>query len=262
MQKTIGAIALAAALATSGSALAEGPAKPTIVFVHGAFADSSGWNGVIEKLNQDGYRTLAAANPLRSVASDAASVAAVLKSIQGDVVLVGHSYGGFVISDPAVGQPNVKALVYVAAFVPEVGESAFSLSTRLPGSTLGDALQPVPLADGGTDLYIQPDKFHDQFAADVPEDMTALMAQTQRPATAAALNEAITAVAWKTVPSYLIYGELDRNIPAAVESFSAARAKLVRSIEIKGGSHALMVSHPAEVAALIEDAAVSVERVD
>ena len=149
----------------------------------------------------------------------------------------------------------MKALVYVAGFIPEVGESAFSLSTRFPGSTLGEALQPVPLADGNVDLYIQPAKFHGQFAADVPEDVTTLMAQTQRPVTQAALEELTTVATWKTVPSYLIYGELDLNIPAAVESFSAERAGVVRAVEIKGGSHALMISHPDEVTALIEEAA-------
>jgi pimeloyl-ACP methyl ester carboxylesterase len=261
MQKTLGVIAIAAAAVLGGSAgsLAQEPAKPTIVLVHGAFADSSGWNGVIARLNQDGYTAIAASNPLRSLSGDAASVAAVVKSIPGDVVLVGHSYAGLVISQAADGQPNVKALVYVAGFIPDVGESAFSLSTKFPGSTLGDALQPVPLSDGNVDLYIQPAKFHAQFAADVPEELTTLMAQTQRPATQAALEEPLAAAAWKTIPSWLIYGELDQNIPAAVEVFGADRAKVQKAVEIKGGSHALMVSHPAEVAALIEEAAQSVE---
>src|SRR5690606_3352502 len=203
---------------------------------------------------------IAASNPLRSLSGDAAAVAAVVKSIPGDVVLVGHSYGGLVISAAADGQDNVKALVYVAAFIPEVGESAFTLSTKFPGSTLGDALQPVPLADGNVDLYIQPAKFQAQFAADVPESLTTLMAQTQRPVTQAALEEPAPAAAWKAIPSWLIFGELDQNIPAAVEVFGADRAKVQKSVEIKGGSHALMVSHPAEVAAIIDEAAVA--RVD
>jgi pimeloyl-ACP methyl ester carboxylesterase len=257
MQKTLGVIALAAAAALGGSGggLAQEPAKPTIVFVHGAFADSSGWNDVIAQLNKDGYQTIATANPLRSLAGDAASVSAVVKSIHGDVVLVGHSYGGLVITEAAAGNDNVKALVYVAGFIPEVGESAFSLSTKFPGSTLGEALQPVPLADGNVDLYIQTAKFHAQFAADVPEDVTALMAQTQRPVTQAALEELTTAATWKTVPAYLVYGERDLNIPAAVEAFSADRAKVVKAVEIEGASHALMISHPDEVVALIEEAA-------
>jgi pimeloyl-ACP methyl ester carboxylesterase len=254
MQKSLALMAVAAALSVSG-AVAQESAKPTIVFVHGAFADSSGWNGVIAQLNKDGYRTIAAANPLRSVSGDAASVAAVLKSIPGDVVLVGHSYGGIVITEAASGQDNVKALVYVAGFLPETGESAFALSTKFPGSTLGEALQPVPLSDGTADLYIQGDKFHAQFAADLPQDVTALMAATQRPVTDAALNASTTAVpAWKTVPSFVVYGDLDLNIPAELEVFMAERAKAVKTVEIKGGSHALMISNPGEVAALIEEA--------
>jgi pimeloyl-ACP methyl ester carboxylesterase len=262
MQKTIGVLALAAALSASAGAMAQDVPKPTIVFVHGAFADSSGWNGVIAELNKEGYATIAAANQLRSVAGDAAYVSAVLKSIPGDVVLVGHSYGGFVISAAADGNDNVKALVYVAGFIPDVGESAFALSTKFPGSTLGDALQPVPLPDGGVDLYIQPAKFHAQFAADVPEDVAALMAATQRPATQAALTDPEVAAAWKTLPTFTIYGELDQNIPAELVRWMAERADVVKALEIKGGSHALMVSHPGEVAAMIEEAAASIERVD
>src|SRR5690606_2803637 len=123
MQKSLGLIAVAAAamIGGAGSSLAQDAPKPTIVFVHGAFADSSGWNGVIAQLNKDGYTAIAASNPLRSLSGDAAAVAAVVKSIPGDVVLVGHSYGGLVISAAADGQDNVKALVYVAAFIPEVG---------------------------------------------------------------------------------------------------------------------------------------------
>ncbi len=258
MQKTIGLLALAAALGASAGAVAQEPApRPTIVLVHGTFADASGWNGVIADLSRDGYRTIAVANPLRSLAGDAASVAAVVKSIPGDVVLVGHSYGGLVITEAASGNDNVKALVYVAAFVPEVGESAFTLSTKFPGSTLGDALQPVALPDGGTDLYIQPAKFHDQFAADVPEDVTALMAATQRPVTQEALSELTTVATWKALPSYVIYGAEDRNIPAAVVTFMADRAHAVKTMAIEGGSHALMISHPAEVSAVIEEAAAA-----
>ena len=259
MQKTLGIIALAAAAALGGTAggVAQDAAKPTIVLVHGAFADASGWGGVIARLNKDGYQTIAAANPLRSVSGDAAALSALVKSIDGEVVLVGHSYGGLVITEAANGNANVKALVYVAAFIPEVGESAFVLSGKFPGSTLGDALQPVPLADGNVDLYIQPPKFHDQFAADVPADVTALMAATQRPVTQSALEELTTVATWKIVPSYTVYGSADYNIPAAVQEFMAERAKVGNAVAIEGGSHALMVSHPDEVTALIEEAATS-----
>lgn len=259
MQKTLGIIALAAAAVLGGAAgsVAQEPAKPTIVLVHGAFADSSGWGGVVAQLNKDGYTAIAASNPLRTLAGDAAAVADLVKSIPGDVVLVGHSYGGLVITEAASGSTNVKALVYVAAFIPAPGESAFVLSTKFPGSTLGDALQPVPLGDGNVDLYIQPAKFHAQFAADVPANVAALMAQTQRPVTQAALEQLITVATWQDLPSYSIYGAEDRNIPAAVEAFMADRAKVQKAVEIKGGSHALMVSHPAEIAALIEEAATA-----
>lgn len=229
--------------------------RPTIVLVHGAFAESSSWNGVIAELSRDGYRTIAAANPLRGVSSDAASVSAVVGSIDGPVVLVGHSYGGPVITEAANGKSNVKALVYVAAFAPDTGESSLTLSGQFPGSTLGDALLPVALPSGGQDLYIQPEKFHDQFAADVPEAEARVMAATQRPVTAAALAEPSGIASWKTIPSYAIYGSADRNIPPAVMEFMARRAHSVKTVVVEGASHALMVSHPGEVADLIERAA-------
>jgi pimeloyl-ACP methyl ester carboxylesterase len=230
--------------------------------VHGAFADSSGWYGVVTQLNKDGYRTIAAANPLRSLAGDAASVSAVLKAIEGDIVLVAHSYGGEVITEAASGQDNVKALVYVDGFMPDVGEAGFPLSAKFPGSVVGDSLWQVPLADGGVDAYIRPDRFHSAFAADVPADLAALMAATQRPLTLAAGSEAATAAAWKTIPTWSIWGSDDLIIPAALHAWQAERAHVVKAIEIEGGSHALMVSHPGEVAAMIEEAATSVERVD
>jgi pimeloyl-ACP methyl ester carboxylesterase len=261
MQKTLGVIAIAAAamLGGTGGSLAEGLPKPTVVLVHGAFADSSGWYSVITQLNKDGYRTIAANNPLRSVSGDAASVASVLKAIQGDIVLVAHSYGGMVITQAASGQPNVKALVYVDGFVPAPGESAFPLSAKFPGSVVGDALWQVPLADGGVDAYLQPEKFHASFAADVPADLANLMAATQRPLTLAGGSEPVTAAAWQTIPTFSIWGSEDLIIPAALHAWQAERAKVQKAVEIKGGSHALMVSHPAEVAALIEEAAQSVE---
>lgn len=260
MKKVTGILALAAGIALSGAAFAPNVAaqeKPTIVLVHGAFAESSGWNAVIAELKRDGYDAVAVGNPLRSVASDAAAVTAVLRSIGGSVVLVGHSYGGPVITEAANGADNVRALVYVAGFLPETGESSFELSGKFPGSTLGEALQPVELADGGQDLYIQPAKFHDQFAADVPSEQTALMAATQRPVTLAALQEASGVASWKTLPSYVIYGSDDRNIPAEVMAFMAQRAQAVKTVMVAGASHALMISHPHEVAGLIEEAAES-----
>ena len=257
MYRSIRSAALAALL-FSGAISAQAKdetTKPTVVLVHGAFADSSGWNDVIARLENDGYTVIAAANPLRSVAGDAESVASVVRSIPGGVVLVGHSYGGVVITEAAKGNANVKALVYVAGFLPDTGESALSLSAKFPGSTLGDALAPVGLPGGGTDLYIQPAKFHAQFAADVPAAQATLMAATQRPVTQAALTDASQAATWKSLPTYVIYGAEDRNIPAATMKFMADRAHARKTVGIESGSHALMVSHPVEVADLIETAA-------
>ncbi|KIF57217.1 alpha/beta hydrolase [Pseudomonas fluorescens] len=257
MNKVFATLALTAAMFGATAAFAA-PVKPTVVLVHGAFADSSSWNGVVRILEKDGYPVIAAANPLRSVKGDAQSVADVLASVKTPVVLVGHSYGGPVISEAAYGNANVKALVYVAAFAPEKGETAAELSGRFPGSTLGPTLSaPVELADGGKDLYIQQDKFHDQFAADVSPADAKLMAATQRPVTVAALNEAATEPAWKTVPSYFVYGDQDKNIPAQALAFMAERAHSKQTVVVKGASHVVMVSNPKAVASLIETAAAA-----
>ena len=232
--------------------------KPTIVLVHGAFAESSSWNGVLTRLVTKGYPTVAVANPLRGVKSDADYVASVLKGIDGPIVLVGHSYGGAVITNAVNDNRNVKAVVYVAGFAPDTGETAVELSERYPGSTLGPTLAPpVVLPDGGKDLYIQQDKFHMQFAADVPANDAQLMASTQRPITNAALNEASGTPAWKSTPSWFIYGDRDLNIPAAVQSFMANRASSKKTIIVNGASHVVMVSHPDAVAEIIEHAATA-----
>jgi pimeloyl-ACP methyl ester carboxylesterase len=229
--------------------------KPTVVLVHGAFADSSGWNGVVSRLRKDGYPVVSAANPLRGLASDAAQVKALLDSVTGPIVLVGHSYGGMVISQAAAGDTDVKALVFVAAFAPAAGESAADLSVKFPGSTLGETLRPVRLPDGNDDLYVDPKLFPQQFAADVPAATATLMAVAQRPITAAALNEdAAGPQAWATVPSYFLVAEADRNIPAVTQRFVASRAHgTVRSV--KGASHAVFVSQPEITASFIEKAA-------
>ncbi len=232
--------------------------KPTVVLVHGAFAESSSWNGVLTKLIAKGYPTIGAANPLRGVKSDAGYVANILKGIKGPIVLVGHSYGGAVITNAVNGNKNVKALVYVAGFAPNTGETAAELSGRYPGSTLGPTLAPpVALPDGGKDLYIRQDKFHAQFAADVPVSETKLIASTQRPITEAALNEPSGTPAWKATSSWFIYGERDLNIPAAVQSFMAKRANSKETIVVKGASHVVMISHSDAVVKLIEDAATA-----
>ncbi len=246
--------ALIAAVAVSPAAFAAG--KPTIVLVHGAFADSSSWNGVVAQLHKDGYTVVAVPNELRSVKSDAAEVASLVASLKTPVVLVGHSYGGSVITEAAEGEANVKALVYVSAFSPDAGETAAGLSGRFPGSTLGPTLSaPVPLKAGGNDLYIDQAKFPAQFAADVPAKYAALMAAGQRPITDIALNEAETTPAWTHIPSWHIYGSADKNIPPKVMAWMAERAKSKKTVVVPGASHVVMVSHPADVAKLIEAAA-------
>lgn len=257
-KNTAKAAAFALAFSLTGLTAAHAAEKPTIVLVHGAFADSSSWNGVAADLTRDGYRVVAAANPLRGVASDAAAVRTVINSIPGPVILVGHSYGGSVISAAADGAANVKGLVYVAAFAPEVGENIFELSGKFPGGTLGQALdKPVDLPGGAHDLYIAQDKFPAQFAADVPLADARLMAIAQRPLSDAAGTEKSVATAWKTLPSWSIYGEADRNIPSAALKWMAERAHAKQVVTIPGASHVVMISHPHEVAKLIETAAVA-----
>lgn len=245
------------ASASFAAAPSPAPSKPvTIVLVHGAFAGSSSWNQVISILAKGGYPVVAAANPLRSVKGDADYVASLVASINGPVVLVGHSYGGEVISVAALGRSNVKALVFVAGYAADVGESAASLSQKFPTGTLGETLAPpVPLSDGSADLYIQPARYWNQFAADVGQSDAVQMAATQRPVTQAALAEAVGGAGWKTVPSWFIWGSADKNIPNGLHAFMAKRAKAREGIEVKSASHVVMISHPREVAAMIERAA-------
>jgi pimeloyl-ACP methyl ester carboxylesterase len=230
--------------------------RPTIVLVHGAFAESSSWDGVIDPLLSAGHPVIAVANPLRGVAADAAAVSDVVRTVEGPVVLVGHSYGGAVISNVTPDAGEITGLVYVASFAPEYGESANTLAARFPGSTLGEALQPVPRSDGTTDLFITRERFHEQFAADVPASQTARMAVTQRPVTLEALEEPTgERPLWKQLPSWWLIAGEDRNIPAALQRFMAERAGARRTIEIPGASHGAAVSHPDATAQLILEAA-------
>jgi pimeloyl-ACP methyl ester carboxylesterase len=226
----------------------------TIVLVHGAFAESASWDRVIQSL--DGHDVVAAANPLRGLAGDAEAVSDLVRTIDGPVVLVAHSYGGSVISNVDPGAGEIVGLVYVAAFAPDAGESCFDLSTRFPGSTLGDALRPIPRSDGTTDLTIRKDLFHSQFCADVPPAQAARMAITQRPVSQDALQEPSgDAPLWRERPSWFAIATEDRNIPAAVQRFEAERAGARRTLELPGASHAAAVSRPGAVAQLILEAA-------
>jgi pimeloyl-ACP methyl ester carboxylesterase len=230
--------------------------KPTVVLVHGAYAESSSWNGILPPLLAAGHRVVAFATPLRSVASDAALLTALVRSMEGPVVLAGHSYGGAVITNVDVEAGDVVGLVYVAGFALAPGESCGDASALTPGSTLADTLVSVPLADGGTDTYIDQEKYHQQFAADLRPEQTALMAVTQRPVTQGALFEPSGPTPlWRTVPSWFIFGELDHNIPAGAHRIMAERAGARRSVEIAGASHVVGVSHPEETAALVLEAA-------
>ena len=229
--------------------------NPTIVLVHGAFAESASWDRVIDPLLSAGHRVIAAADPLRGLASDAAAVSDLVSTVDGPVVLVGHSYGGAVISNVDADAGDIVGLVYVAGFAPEPGESAFTLSGMFSGSTLPDALRPVPRGDGTTDLYIDAEQFHGQFCADVPAEQAARMATTQRPVTQEALVEPSgERPLWKELPSWFLFGELDRNIPSELQRFMAERAHAHRAIEIPGASHAVPVAHPEATAQLILEA--------
>jgi pimeloyl-ACP methyl ester carboxylesterase len=231
--------------------------KPTIVLVHGAFAESGSWDQVIDPLLAEGYDAIAIPNPLRGVASDAQSVSDLVRAVEGPVVLVAHSYGGAVISnvDPDAGE--IAGLVYVNGFVPEPGEHCFQLAAMFPGSMVGEStVRPVPLSDGTTDLYIAPDSFHEVFCADLSAPQAAVMARTQRPATQEALTEPSgDHPLWKDVPTWFLIGEEDRVIPAALQRFEAERAGARRVLEIPGASHAAAVSHPGAVVGLIREAA-------
>jgi pimeloyl-ACP methyl ester carboxylesterase len=231
--------------------------KPTVVFVHGAFADSSGWYGAMDQLRQDGYPVRAANNPLRGLPSDSAYVRDFLNSIDGPIILVGHSYGGEVITNAAAGDPDIKALVYVAASVPDVGESLADLTAHPvdhPAAPL--PLQEVPFTkpDGTTanDVYIDQAKFRDVFAADVNRSTAVDMADTQEPIDIAALNQKATAAAWKTIPSWYLVAKQDKAISPDLERWMANRIG-AHTTEIDS-SHAAMVSHPGAVKDLVEQA--------
>lgn len=235
--------------------------KPTIVMVHGAWADASGWQAEVEELTDKGYPVIAPANPLRGLSTDAAYLRSILETIPGPVVLVGHSYGGAVITNAATGLPNVKALVYVAAFAPDAHEPVAQLAQQFPGTLVTeDALDtrpyPLPGGDVGVDLYLKANIFHDAFAGDLPRSTTRVMQASQRPFSLAAFTEPSGEPAWKTIPSWYLLATADKTIPPAAQEFMANRAgaKIVRV----RSSHVALQSRPRETLALIENAIRSV----
>ena len=221
--------------------------KPTIVLVHGAYADASSWNGVIERLQQQGYTVIAAANPLRGVTSDSAYIASLLGQIDGPVLLAGHSYGGAVITNAAASAPNVAGLVFVAAFAPDEGETLGEVENGSKDSVLGTALvqYTYPAGPGGqtaVEFAINPPQIREAFAADLPPETTALMAATQRPAAAAAFTDASGPPAWKKLPSWAVVATGDKAAGTNVVRAQAQRAG-ADIIEVEG-SHVIMISQP------------------
>ena len=235
-------------------------ARPTIVLVHGSFADASGFNDVIERLQARGYATIAPSNPLRTLVTDAAYVRSVLDTIDGPVVLVAHSYGGMVITNAATGHPDVEALVYINGFAPAEGEAAFDLAYKFPGSMLTPdhlTVRPYPTTDAaqsGQEAYINADVFREAFAADVDPGATAAMAATQRPIDLTSLQQPSGPPAWQAIPSWFVIGRDDHTIPAELHRYMAERAGAVRTVEL-AGSHVVMMSRPADVVDVIVEAA-------
>jgi pimeloyl-ACP methyl ester carboxylesterase len=229
---------------------------PTIILVHGAFQNSASWEGVIRLLHAERYPVIAWANPLRGVKGDSSYLAKLIDSINGPVVLVGHSFSGMLITNAATGKSNVKALVFVAALAPDAGETANDLLSKFPGGTSGSSLgPPVTLDNGAHDLYVDQEKFHEQFAADVSAATATIMAATQRPLVDTAFGEQSGPPAWKSIPSWFIYGTGDKNLPVATVEFMAKRAGAKKVVELEGASHLLLVSRPKETAKLIVEAA-------
>jgi pimeloyl-ACP methyl ester carboxylesterase len=250
---------------TLDAAAKDNTVKPTIVFVHGAFADSSGWNAEIAAFQHMGYPVVAAPDELRGMTGDADYVRSILQTISGPIILVGHSYGGAVITNAARGVPNVKALVYLGAYVPAEGESIATVldPAKYPGSLLGpDTIQvrpfPNPAAPNGqdADIYIKAADFRSVFAADVPASETALMAAEQRPLSLSADMQPSGAPAWQTIPSWDLITLDDKAIPPAGQQFMAKRAGA--HIETVDSSHAVMVSHPDAVIRIVLEAIKSV----
>jgi len=263
MKKTGGAVTLGLLLlatfearAQTGSAsmksvtTSSAAAKPTIVLVHGAFADASSFQYVIPLLQDDGYNVVAVQNPLSSLGDDIATTKRLIDAQKGPVVVVGHSYGGIVISGAASGNPNVKALVYLAAFAPEANEPVGPLTDKYP-TGLGKALRP----DAAGFLYIACDQVHEIFAADLPERAARVVCATQKPVHNSVFGATIDSPAWKTIPSWYLVSRQDHALNPELERFYAKRMG-AKTSEINA-SHVAFISHPRVVARLIEQAATA-----
>jgi len=243
-------------------------AAQTIVLVHGAWADSAGWSGVISRLQDEGYTVWAVPNPLRGLSADAAYVASILNTIPGPIVLVAHSYGGAVITNAATGNSNVKALVYIDGFAPDEGETGFQLLGMAPppGASPSCVLDapdaifnavPYPGAPSGDfDIYLKPEVYPSCFANTIAAKQAAVLAASQRPITLFASAEPSGPPAWKTIPSWYLVGTLDKVIPPYVQMFMAERAN-AQIVQVKA-PHPSMISNPQAVADLIETAAQAV----
>lgn len=242
-------LGVALAIIAPSQALAADP-KPTIVLVHGAFADGSSWSKVILRLEKAGYDVIAVQNPLTGLPEDIATTKRILETIKGPVVLVGHSYGGAVITGAGTGNPNIKSLVYVSAFAPDAGERIGQLLEKFGPAPLGSALIP----DSAGFLSIDRTKFREVFAADVSKNEVIVLAAAQKPVAGAAFGSPAESPAWKSIPSWYLVSTEDNAILPELQRFMAGRMGAKSIVEIKS-SHVSYIAHPAEVVKLIEAAA-------
>jgi pimeloyl-ACP methyl ester carboxylesterase len=229
--------------------------SPTIVLVHGAFGDASSWRPVFDRLVRDGHTVVAPPNPLRGLAYDASYTASLIEQLEAPVILVGHSYGGAVIT-VAGSSDKVAGLVYVAGVAPVEGESVNDLQGRFPSLAMGPLVRPGQLADGSVEVSIDPARFHDVFCADLSDSEAAFMAISQRPVSATAFDDPATAAAWRTKPSWAVFGTGDLPVAPELHRFSYERAGSTVT-EVEGASHFLMRSQPEIVASVIRDAVIA-----